>query len=371
MKKILVVGALPESLINFRGDLIKYLAKNEFEIIALANPTSHENILKIENLGARFEPYVVSRHGKNPFAEINTFINLITIIRRHRPNFILAYTVKPIVWVGFVMFFIKNIKFIALIEGIGYAFQKKGFRRKLLRQIVSKLYKLALFNSQRVIFLNEDNKKLFINNKIVDEEKCHIIDGIGLNLNYYSFEKLPKLPFKVLMVARFLNEKGVLEYIKAASLVKIQHPEVKFRLLGDYDNSSDSLNKGIVEDAVDNQLIEWIPPSSDIRPHIKDCHLFVLPSYHEGMPRTIMEAMSIGRPILTTNVPGCKNTVEEFVNGFLVEKQDHVQLAEKIIWFSQNIDKASSMGEKSREIAIRRFDVNLINNEFLSIINSI
>lgn len=371
MKKILIIGALPESLINFRGDLIKTLSDSNFDVIAMSNMTSEENIIKIENLGAKFEPYAVIRHSTNPFSEIRTFISLLISINRIKPDFILAYTVKPIVWVGISIYFFKKIKFIALIEGLGYAFQQKNLRRKILKKIVSFLYKLALFNSERIIFLNEDNKNSFINNKIVDKKKCIVIDGIGINLNHYKFEKFPVLPFKVLMISRFLNEKGVKEYIKAAELVKKQNPNIIFRLLGDYDNSSDSIPRQLIDDAVNNKIIEILPPSIDIRPNLKDCHLFVLPSYHEGMPRTIMEAMSTGRPILTTNVPGCKNTVNEFENGFLVEKMDFEGLADKIVWFNNNIDKSFQMGKKSREIAEKRFDVNMINNIIISHINSI
>ncbi len=337
----------------------------------MSNATTQGNLMEIEKLGARFVSYEVNRHSLNPFLEIKTFINLMNDIRLLKPDFILAYTVKPIVWVGFAMYFFKNIKFIAMIEGLGFAFQKKGFKREILKKIVSVLYKISLFNSRKVIFLNEDNKITFINNGIVNSAKCCVIDGIGVNLNHYSVEKFPKLPFKVLMIARFLNEKGIRDYIKAAAIVKDKNPKIVLRLLGDYDISSDSIPKGIIEEAVKENFIELISPSGDIRPYLKDCHLFVLPSYHEGMPRTIMEAMSTGRPILTTNVPGCRNTVEEFINGLLIEKQDYNQLAAKILWFSENIKMVYLMGEKSREIAVKRFDVNLINKDILSIINTI
>ena len=371
MKRILVIGALPESLFNFRGDLIKFLSKNDFEVIAMSNQTSEENVMKIEQLGAKFQSYEVNRHSKNPINEIKTFINLVTVIKRLKPDYILAYTVKPIVWVGISMFFYKKIKFIALIEGLGYAFQKNGFSRKLLKTMVCILYKVALIKSNKVIFLNEDNKNTFVKHKIINPIKCNIIDGIGVNLNHYSFELLPAPPLKILMISRFLNEKGVKEYIKAAEIVKLKNPNIEIKLLGDYDNSSDTISKGIIEEAVKNKYVELILPTVDIRPYLKECHLFVLPSYHEGMPRTIMEAMATGRPILTTNVPGCKNTVDESVNGFLVEKQDYSELANKMIWFSENLNLASKMGEKSREIAVKRFDVNLINKEILSIINKI
>lgn len=371
MKRILIIGALPESLINFRGDLIKCLSKNDFEVVAMSNPTSEDKVFIIEQLGAKFESYNVNRHSINPVVEFKTFINILVSIKRIKPDFVLAYTVKPVVWVGLAMYLLRGIKFIALIEGLGYAFQPGGFRRKIIKKIVSMFYKIALFRSKQTIFLNSDNKDVFVNNKIVEENKCSLIDGIGVNLNYFTIQDFPNLPFKVLMISRFLNEKGVREYIKAAEIVKKANPNIEIRLLGDYDNSSDSIPVGIIEDAVNNNIIELFPPSSDIRPNLKNCHLFVLPSYHEGMPRTIMEAMATGRPILTTNVPGCKDTVNDCQNGLLVEKQDFEDLARRILWFSNNIDGTIEMGKKSREIAENRFDVDKINKKLLSIINSI
>jgi glycosyltransferase involved in cell wall biosynthesis len=371
MKRIVVVGALPESLINFRGDLIKFLSKNDFEVVAMSNPTSVDNVIIIEQLGAKFESYKVNRHNINPIVEFKTFINILIAIKRLKPDYVLAYTIKPVVWVGLAMYLLRDTKFIALIEGLGYAFQPGGLKRKLIKKVVSIFYKIALFNSKKVIFLNNDNKEVFVNNKIVDLTKCSVIDGIGVNLNHYKIQDFPNLPFKVLMISRFLNEKGVREYIKAAEIIKIANPNIEIKLLGNYDDSSDSVPFGIIEEAVNKNIIEVLPPSSDIRPNLKNCHLFVLPSYHEGMPRTIMEAMATGRPILTTNVSGCKDTVKDSQNGLLVEKQDSYNLAKCILWFSNNIERTIEMGMKSREIAEKRFDVNKINAQILSIINSI
>jgi glycosyltransferase involved in cell wall biosynthesis len=368
MHSIIIIGAYPESLINFRGDLIKYLVKNGCKVFAMSAKTSLENELIIKSLGATFIPYNVKRHGLNPVNEVKTFLNLKKIIKEVNPDLIISYTIKPVIWSGLALYWNKKIKYFPIIEGLGYAFQQKNLKRVLLKGIVKFLYKISLISSTGVIFLNNENKEVFLKNKIVSEKKCHIIDGIGVNLDFFSQQNFSDNEFIFLMISRFLGEKGVKEYLLAASIVKKIYPNIKFQLLGSYDISSDSISPELILDAVRLNTIELIPQQKDVRDYLKNCHVFVLPSYHEGMPRTIMEAMSIGRPILTTDVPGCRDTVKIMINGLLVKKADFIDLAEKMIWFIENDDKIKIMGNNSRKIAIERFDVNIINSNIFSII---
>ena len=371
MYRIIIIGAYPESLLNFRGDLIKYLVKKGCKVFAMSASTSLDNEIAIKNLGATFIPYNVNRHGLDPINEVKTFLNLKKIIKEVNPDLIIAYTIKPVIWSGLALFGNKKIKYLPIIEGLGYAFQQKNFKRFLLKILVKFLYRISLISSTGVIFLNSDNKETFLQNNIVPEKKCYIIDGIGVNLDFFSQQKFSENQFTFLMISRFLGEKGVKEYLLAASIVKKRYSYVKFQLLGSFDNSLDSISPKLISDAVMLSIIEVIPYQKDVRDYLKNSHVFVLPSYHEGMPRTIMEAMSIGRPILTTNVPGCRNTVQDMINGFLVKKGDFNQLAEKMIWYIENVDKIKIMGNNSRKIAVERFDVNIINSNIFSIIQKI
>jgi glycosyltransferase involved in cell wall biosynthesis len=166
-----------------------------------------------------------------------------------------------------------------------------------------------------------------------------------------------------------LGDKGIREFAQAAKIVKVKYPESEFELLGPDDPSPDGIPTDEIQRWIDSGLIRYHGSASDVRPYIESCGVFVLPSYHEGMPRTVLEAMSIGRPILTTNVPGCKETVINGENGFLVEKQNVTQLADKIIWFLENKNKWQSMSEKSVEIVTEKFDVHKVNNDLLKIMN--
>jgi glycosyltransferase involved in cell wall biosynthesis len=368
MYTVLIIGAYSESIINFRGDLIRFLVKKNCKVYAMSEKTTVENELKIKNLGATFISYNVKRHGLNPINEFKTFLDLKKNINAIKPDILIAYTIKPVIWSGLAIFFNKKIKYFPLIEGLGYTFQKKDLRRLILRKLVIYLYKISLYKSTGAIFLNNDNQNRFIDNNIISKDKCYIIDGIGVNLDYFAKQELQSGDLTFLMISRFLGEKGVKEYLQAAKIIKQKFSNIKFQLLGTFDNSLDSISPKLIEDAIREKIIDIIPQQKDVREYLKNCHVFVLPSYHEGMPRTIMEAMSIGRPILTTDVPGCNDTVKNLENGLLVNKADHIDLANKMIWFIENTDKIKIMGDKSRLIATERFDVNIINTNLYYII---
>ena len=370
MYTVLIIGAYSESIINFRGDLIRFLVKKNCKVYAMSEKTTIENELKIKNLGATFISYNVERHGLNPLNELKTFLDLKKSINTINPDILISYTIKPVIWSGLAILFNKKVKYFPFIEGLGYAFQKKNLHRLILKKLAIFLYKISLYRSTGVIFLNKDNQNTFIINNIISKDKCYIIDGIGVNLDYFEKQELQHGDLTFLMISRFLGEKGVKEYLQAAKIIKNKFSNIKIQLLGTFDNSLDSISPILIDDALREKIIEIIPQQKDVREFLKNCHVFVLPSYHEGMPRTIMEAMSIGRPILTTDVPGCKNTVNHNENGLLVNKADYNDLANKMIWFIENKDKIKIMGDKSRLIASERFDVNIINARLYSIIIS-
>lgn len=369
MARILLVAAHPESQINFRGDLLDSLVQAGHQVTALSAEAPPEIIAQLAKKGVGYCAYPIHRSGLSPIRDMQTFFALAKLFYQLNPEVVLCYTIKPIIWGGMVLLAMRRIRFFALITGLGFVFQDAGWRRKILAGFVSVLYWAALSRAEKVIFQNRDNLNDFVSKHIVNADKCAVVNGSGVDLLRFSEISLPKTGIVILSIGRLLGEKGFREYAHAARLVKSKYPEVTFQLVGPLDPSPDGICAEEVELWQKHGWLNYLGPASDVRPFIANCHLYVLPSYHEGMPRTVLEAMAMGRPILTTDVPGCRETVLSGKNGFLVPKSDAAALAERIIWFIENAEQWEQMGRTSRRIAEEKFDVHKVNVEMLRIMD--
>jgi len=368
--RVAIVGAFPESLLNFRGELLLKLVATGHEVIALADEASPDVVSRLKDMGVDFFPIPIQRNNTNPFADLNTFLFLRKTFRQLKPDVVMAYTIKPVIWGGLALRGLPNIRFYALITGLGFAFQSGGVLRGFLVRLVVFLYKCSLSRASSVIFQNPDNRNEFLSRKILNHIKCCIIKGSGVNLSQFTYHPIiNKEGCVFLAIGRLLGDKGFREYVAAAKLVKKRFPEVVFRLVGSEDPSPDGIPLSEVQKWHNEGGIEYCGSTKDVLPYLNDCSVFVLPSYHEGMPRTVLEAMSVGRPILTTDVPGCRETVVPGENGFLVPKGDVEALAERMIWFIENPGQWDKMGKKSRELAEKNYDVHQVNIELMKIMN--
>jgi len=365
--KVCIIGALPASLINFRGPLIKSFINNGHDVIALAANATTAEVNKIEKLGVKYIDYPVKRNQLSILADIKTLLSFKRIFKAEKPDVILAYTIKPVIWGGIAAKLSPNAKFYGLITGLGFAFQSNTVKRYLLSTIVTFLYSFSLSKSSKVIFQNPDNLQVFIDKKIIKKNKAVRVNGSGVDLKYYKYSPPSSKEFTFLTIARLLGEKGLREYSAAANIIKQKYPNIIFKILGPEDPSPDGIPLNEVQQWHNANYIEYLGNTDDVRPYLKDCHIFVLASYHEGMPRTVLEAMATGRPILTTNVAGCKETVIEGENGFLVAKENIEQLVSKMLWFIENKEQWQSMADKSRIMAADYFDVNKVNGQLLKI----
>jgi glycosyltransferase involved in cell wall biosynthesis len=366
-KKIVVIGALPLSLVNFRGVLLKSLSRNGLDVTAMASGASKSDAAQIKELADTYIDYPVARNGLNPIVDFKTFLSLKRVFTESRPDIVLAYTIKPIIWGGFAARITKTPKFFALVTGLGFAFQKGGLLKNLLVFLVKTLYKIALKNAAGVIFQNPDNMAVFIKQGIVSKEKSYIVNGSGVDLSYFIKEELPKHA-KFLLIARLLGDKGIREYCEAAKIVKERFPEAQFDLVGPEDSSPNGIKAEEVYTWQKLGAITYHGGTNDVRPFLRSCAIFVLPSYHEGMPRTVLEAMAMGRPILTTNVPGCRETVLNGHNGWLVEKASIEQLVDRMTWYIEHPESWQSMGDNSHKIAMSKFDVSKVNADLMHIL---
>jgi glycosyltransferase involved in cell wall biosynthesis len=261
----------------------------------------------------------------------------------------------------------------AMIEGLGFAFTDTGERslkRRSLRMLMQGLLRIALRRAERVIFLNNDDRNELVEAGVVATGRSVVLGGIGLQLSDFQFTHTPtEGPPVFVMIGRLLKEKGVFEFVEAARIVRQHHATARFILVGGADPKAGSPTGPQLQSWIDEGLIEWTGVVADVRPYLREATTFVLPSYREGVPRSTQEAMAIGRAVVTTDVPGCRATVEPGVNGFLVPSRDGLALAQSMNRLAGDRALAITMGARSRQIAEERYDVNIVNDRLLGFIN--
>ncbi len=367
----MLISSYAESLLNFRGDLILELVGKGYRVTVLAPTASKDQVNRIRNLGAEFIEYSVCRNSLSILSDLTTFHQLFTTISREKPDCIIAYTIKPVVWTGISLLANKSIRFFPLITGLGYTFYGNTLKRMLIRRLASTLYRCSLQRAETVFFQNPDNEKTFRESGIVNSQRTQVLPGSGVNLERFPQKDLPNGETVFLMIARLLGEKGVREYVSAAKSLRQQGVRAQFRLAGPFDTSPDAIKASEVDQWIKQGAIIYLGPLEDVREELANCHVYVLPSYHEGLPRTVLEAMSTGRAVVTTNSPGCKETVVEGANGFLVDARDAERLMDRMLWFINNSNAIASMGRCSRQIASEQFNVKKVNGLILETIESV
>ena len=359
-------------MINFRGPLIRDLVAAGVQVYALAPDYDYEMRQKIQSLGANPVDFKMIRTGMNPIRDGIDMLQLAVLLRRLRPDVTLSYFIKPVIY-GTVAAWLAGVpRRVAMIEGLGYVFTVSSYRqtwqRKLLKTLVSSLYRFSLNRAHQVIFLNKDDLAEFVAAGLVLEEKALNLGGIGVDLYDWPVVPIHEQPITFLLAARLLREKGIVEYAEAARLVKTRHPDVRFVLLGGLDPNPGGLVQAEVQAWVTEGLLEW-PGHVAVKPWLAQANVYVLPSYYrEGLPRSIQEAMAMGRPVITTDAPGCRDTVNQGVNGFLVPVRDVQALVDAMLRFVQNPSLIESMGRESRRLAEMHFDVRKTNARLLKIL---
>lgn len=367
---ILIIGAYPNSIVSFRGLLIRSWVKKGYNVTVMSADGDKRIIDKVKKLGAEFRSYSVQRNGLNPFADLKTLAELIKAFSECKPDKILAYTIKPIIWGGIASSFYKKADFYGMVTGLGYAFEKGNVKRNAINKLVKGLYRFALRRAKGVIFQNTDNLHTFVSHKLVPKSKTHRVHGSGVDLSEYKQTALPKGKTTFLLVARLLGDKGIREYAAAAKEVKQQYPETIFQLLGPEDSSPDRIHPNEIAEWKKQGNIEYLGKTDHVLSYIQKCHIYTLPSYHEGLPRSVLEAMSVGRPILTTNATGCRDTVVQSKNGKLVDPKNSQQLKNQMIWFIENPSLWENMAQESRNIVENHFDVHKVNKHINNIVFS-
>ena len=372
MKKFLLIAGFADSLINFRWDLICALQAKGLEVHVAApeissSPTTLE---KLRNNGVFAHDVPMQRTGTNPIEDFKTLIALRQLMQQVRPDYVMAYTIKPVIYGMLATASTGVPNRAALITGLGYAFQDSegSTKQNLIRRVTRQLYARALSAADLTFFQNEDDQKLFTDLGIIRPgQNTVVVNGSGVNTEKFSPQPLPEGDeVHFLLIGRLLKDKGVREYVEAARRVKQQYPQAVFNLVGFLDSNPSSVTQQELDQWVNEGTVKFWGKLSDVRPAINACHVFVLPSYREGTPRTVLEAMATGRAIITTDAPGCRQTVENGYNGWLVPVQSAEKLAEAMERFLSEPALIQQMGQASLEIARNKYDVNIINDFMLN-----
>jgi glycosyltransferase involved in cell wall biosynthesis len=354
------------NIVNFRRGLIAELQRRGFRVIALAPTDAYSG--QFAALGVDYVAIDMDKKGVSPRRDLRLLAAYYRILRRLRPDVFLGYTAKPNVY-GSLAAQALGIPVINNVSGLGTAFIRQG----LLTRIVSALYRVAFRRSARVFFQNEEDRDLFVDKKLVASGKAGLLPGSGIDVTRFTPVDPTSGPFTFLLIARLLWDKGVREYVEAARHVRAELPETRFQLLGflDVENRT-AVGRRDVEAWVAEGLIEYLGVSDDVRPLIATADCVVLPSYREGLPRTLLEAAAMGRPMLASDVPGCRQVVRDGVNGYLCKVRDAQSLADAMLKMIRLPPaERERMGIAARRMAESEYDEKIVIARYMEAIEAV
>lgn len=373
--KFLMISSFLPSVLSFRGKLLEAIHAKGYEIHVMVPdlaslPTEHEKLL---DLGYCVHNIPMQRTGTNLIADLKTLRSIYVLITKIKPDYVLSYTIKPVIYGTLAAWLAKVPHRYALITGLGYAFQnvETHSKRSIFQKLVHGLYQQALSHSHKAFFQNPDDLKLFQDlNLLKSQIPSVVVNGSGVNATDFNILPLPtneqqQAKISFLLIARLLIDKGVREYAQAAEIIKQKYPHIEFNLVGWIDENPSAITQQELDQWVTKKTVKYWGKLTDVRPAIAESSVYVLPSYREGTPRTVLEAMAMGRAIITTDAPGCRETVVDGDNGFLVEVKSVESLVEAMQKIINQPELIEKMGNRSREIALHKYDVHQVNTHMM------
>lgn len=364
--KILVVSPKNKTVFNFRGDLIKDMIAQGNEVYVTG--PNRDYIEDIMSLGVKefIEIPLVKDNTSvsGDFAYLKKLKNVMTNVQ---PEIVFAYTVKPVIYGSLAAKVCGVKKVYPMVTGLGRIYASESLKTRALRIVTKILYKTAFKACDKVIFQNLDDVKEFVSGHYLPANKCVVVNGSGVNMNRFYRTDLPDKPV-FLMVSRIIKEKGILDFAKAARAVKKKVPDARFIILGGFDNSIGALKEEDLKEYIDDGSIELPGEVKDPVSFYSQCSVFVLPSYYrEGLPRTILEGMACGRPIITTDWTGCREPIEDGVNGFLVPIKNPKELAGKMYELAIDRNKVLRMSDAAYKTCKEKYAVEIVNQQMRKI----
>ncbi|WP_435419328.1 glycosyltransferase family 4 protein [Parerythrobacter aurantius] len=365
----MVLSSLAFSLINFRGKLLQAMRDAGHEVVAVAPDDDTAVRAKLSRMGITMRPVPMDRTGTSLFADLSTISAYVRLLRQEKPDVVLAYTQKPIIYGGLACRIAGVRRYYALMSGLGYLFSEAANDRPILRSLFCRLYRAGLKSVRKVFVFNSDDRQDMIQAGILDASSPILqVPGSGVDLERFRKAPLPTGTVRFLMIGRLMRDKGVWEYARAAAIVAAQHPEVEFSLIGRPESSNPTgLGAAELAGLKNDYPVTVIDETDDVPTFLRQCHVFVLPTYYrEGLPRTILEALAVGRAVITTEAPGCRDAVTDGVNGFLVPPKNVEALAEAMLKLVRDREMLARMADRSRNLAETVYDVKLVNHVLLS-----
>ncbi len=367
--KVIIALNTAWNLYNFRAGLIRALVAEGYDVVAVAPPD--EYAVRLSELGCRFVPLAMDNRGTHPGRDLLLLWRFYGLLRKERPNVFLGYTVKPNIY-GSLAAHALRIPVVNNIAGLGAVFIKDNWLTRLVRW----LYRAALSRSRCVFFQNNDDLELFVKAGLVAPAKVARLPGSGIDLR--TFQPVPMFPldsrpFRFLLVARMLRDKGVVEYVDAARIVRRNFPDVEFCLLGFVDvQNPTAISNGQMTAWVEEGVVSYLGATDDVKPYLAEADCVVLPSYREGIPRSLLEAAAMGKPVITTDAIGCRDVVDDGVSGFLCKTRDVDDLAAKMMMMIRISPEARvEMGTQGRKKMAREFDEKIVIERYLDVIKRV
>ncbi|MDA7670132.1 glycosyltransferase family 4 protein [Akkermansiaceae bacterium] len=366
-KKVIVFSGLSSTFLNLRKFLLRGFVANVDQVIACAPDYVEAEVGGLKDIGVDFRQLEMQRTGMNPIADFGYLHRLKKFLRVEQPDAVFSYHIKAAIFVSLAARLVGVPRIYVLLPGLGYIFAEGGgVKKKLLQALVFRLYRFALKDVDVAFFQNPDDLETFKQHRLLSSKtKAIRVHGSGVDLNHYEHAQAVVDPVRFLFIARLIRDKGIPEYGEAARILKARYGDrVEFSVVGPLDPNPSAISKAELDEWVKDGCIVYHGEEKDVRPFIRDASVFVLPSFYmEGVPRTILESLSMGRPIVTTTSRGCKETVVEGKNGFLIPPRDVDALVTALEYFIQNPETVKSMGQASRMLAESRYDVNLVTAE--------
>lgn len=361
-EKFLIIASYADSIVLFRGRLIQALVASGCEVHVAVPDNNDLSVVRqtLDGWGVRLHVIPLRRTSTNPVADLELLVALFRLMKLICPKVTLPYTIKPVIYGTLAAWLARVPRRFALVTGLGYAFT--GDRKGIVQHIVSMLYRFALARAHKVFFQNPDDERLFRQLGILPAAASSVVvNGSGVDVGAYTFQPTARGAPIFLMIGRLLGDKGVREYAAAARRIKTYVPSTRFQLVGWIDSNPDTIAQAELDAWIAEGTLEFLGKLDDVRPAIAEATVYVLPSYREGTPRTVLEAMAMGRPVITTDAPGCRETVIDGDNGFLVPVKSVDALVEAMQKFIEDPTLASRMGKRSREVAEEKYDVHKVN----------
>ena len=372
MKKLFIVVNVDYFFLSHRKDIALRAQKKGYDVTIVAEDTGKAK--EIESLGLNFINLPIDKTGTNIFQELKTFKFLYSLFKKNRPDIVHLVGLKTILWGGLAAKLLKVKGLVTAVSGLGVMFSPE-YNKKLMPKAILRV--LRFIHSRKntyCVFHNTDDIDLFIKNKIIDIKYCVRTMGSGINLDQYKYTEEPKsAKLRVLFTARMVEDKGVLVLIEAANLLREKYQDkVEFLLCGGLETNPLAVSKEKLDELCDGTYIQWLGRRSDVQNLLESSHVFAFPSYYkEGLPKSCIEAAAIGRPIITCDSVGCRDTVIDGETGYLVPKKDSKAVAEKLdILFNDN-ELRKTMGMKSRKYAEEKFSIEDVIQVHIDIYNNI